>query len=137
MQRFVSTLVAGTLAVSTVLGPASLFAQQLPVEQRQGEVAYVTGGITSDEAAAFRAASPNYTLALEMSQPSREQVSDIVVSITDRGGGEVLRTQADGPFVLAKLPPGDYDIRADNAGDVRSQAVNITPGQNRHVLLRW
>jgi hypothetical protein len=137
MQRFVDTLIAGALAVSTVLAPAALLAQQLPVEQRQGEVAYVTGGITSDEAAAFRAASPNYTLALEMSQPSREQVSNVLVSITGRGGGEVLRTQADGPFVLAKLPPGEYDIRADNGGEVRQRAVSISEGQNRHVLLSW
>jgi hypothetical protein len=137
MQCFTRTMVAGVLAVSTVLGPVSVFAQQLPVEQRQGEVTYVTGGLTSDEAAAFRAASVNYTLALEMAQPNREHLSDITVSIKSRDGGEVLRTRADGPFVLAKLPPGEYEVRADNAGEVRQQAVSIGEGQNRHVLLSW
>ena len=140
MNRSLALAVAAAIAASSLYTGAALAQQSamLPVEQRQGPVSFITGGITMDEAEAFRAAMPRYALALELAQaaqPRAEFLSGVLVSIKDSSGQELLNVVSDGPFVLAQLPPGQYSIRAESMGVVRTQSVQISSGASRHVVM--
>ena len=58
----------------------------LPAVQQQGAVSFVTGGIGSDEAAAFRAAAARYNLRLTLAAVSGEFFAGVKVSLRDAQG---------------------------------------------------
>lgn len=131
---------AGFGLVMTILAVQPGAAQGLPPEQASGNVTYLSGGITMEEAAAFKAAAARYSLVLELgvaAVPRAEYLSDVDVSVTDAAEREVLRTRTDGPFLLAQLPAGTYRIRASHNGLVKSQSVQIVPGQSRYISWIW
>ncbi len=111
-----------------------------PVERRQGNVIFTTGGVTKDEAEAFRAAMPRYALGLEFARANGVRgdfLAYVEVSVTDMRGQPVLHTVAEGPFLLADLPAGQYTVRADSEGRLKTQTVNITPGRHQHLAFTW
>jgi hypothetical protein len=111
-----------------------------PVERHQGNVTFVTGGVTKDEAEAFRAAMSRYMLSLEFARanvPRGDFLAYVEVSIVDQGGRPVLEATSEGPFLLANLPAGQYTVRAGAQGRVKTQTVAVTPGQNRHLTFTW
>lgn len=117
---------------------ATVQGQTLPPEQRVGEVAFVTGGASDAERLAFLQASSRYPLAIEVlrttsGRPGPTTGAQVVVA--RRSGEEVIGTRADGPFVLARVPPGDYVVQAELNGRVLSQEVVVTgAGTARAVL---
>ena len=138
MKQQTAASLAGILMLALADLPAT--AHGLPPEQVSGGISYVSGGITMDEAAAFKAAAPRFALVLEFglsATPRAEYLSNVDVSIADGAEREVLRLQSDGPFVLVQLPPGTYRVRASHEGRVKTQLVQIAPGQRRHVSLIW
>jgi hypothetical protein len=108
-----------------------------PAERRHGNVTFVTGGVTKDEANSFRAMSSRYMLSLEFAQSAGTFLSNVQVSVTDGRGAPVLQTVSEGPFLLANLPPGQYTVRAASEGRVKTQTVTVASGQNRHVAFIW
>ncbi len=111
-----------------------------PAERRQGNATFITGGVTRDEAEAFRAAMPRYALSLEFARanaPRGDFLANVDVSVTDARGQPALQTVADGPFLLANLPAGQYTVRAASEGRVKTQTVSVAPGQNRHLTFTW
>lgn len=109
-------------------------------ERRQGATTFITGGVTRDEADALRAAMPRYILSLEFARantPRGDFPANVDVSITDTRGQPMLRTVAEGPFVLANLRPGQYTVRAASEGQVRTQTVTVAPGEHRHLTFTW
>ncbi len=132
-----TVLVAGMMLAFPVSG-ADMGA--LPAELSQGNVRYVTGGVDSDQADAFKRAAPNYPLELLFAQkatPRDVYLADIKVTTRDRSSKVVLNATADGPFLLARLPAGKYQIEADNNGAVKRQAVDILAGKHRRVVFVW
>jgi hypothetical protein len=114
-------------------------AASLPAPRSQGGVAFVTGGIGEAEDQAFRAALPRYALALQFAARSGEgagdqHLSDVDVRIVDGSKREILRTIAEGPWLLVDLPPGRYVVTAEFSGMVRAQSVQVGPRARRHVV---
>jgi hypothetical protein len=98
----------------------------LPPTQTYGSTSFVTGGVGLDESTAMKAAQKDYALSLLFVQTERgEYLSDVKVSIKDKSGDIVLETVADGPMLLAKLPPGAYRISAEHNGKTLSKTVEI------------
>lgn len=117
----------GTAAL-LIAAAAGVPAQTLPPEQRVGEVAFVTGGASDADRVAFRQASSRYPLAIEVlrttsGKPGPTTGAQVVVA--RRSGEEVIGTRAEGPFVLARVPPGDYVVQAELNGRVLSQEVVV------------
>lgn len=109
-------------------------------EQRQGNVTFITGGVSKDEAEAFRAAMGRYALSLEFARanaPRGDFLAHVEVDVIDSSGRTVLETRSEGPFVLANLPPGSYTVRAESNGQAKTKTVNVTAGQNRHLVFTW
>ncbi len=142
MKRIRSTLIAA--AVGAALLGASLGASAagaaLPAERHQGNIAFVTGGVGKDEAAAFQQAQGHYPLMLEFvakTKPRDEFLAGVKVTIKDAKGIDVLNTTATGPFLLAKLPAGEYKVFASYADKMHERTVKIGKADHHRLLFEW
>jgi hypothetical protein len=119
-----------------VAGLASLavpaMAANLPPEQHEGSVGYITGGIGKTEAKLFEREMPKHPLAIELLEHSgkaEEFTADATVKILDRHGHTVLDAKAGGPYLLVDLPPGRYSIAATlNNDTLKKSAVFVSHG---------
>jgi hypothetical protein len=79
-----------------------------------------------------------YPVRIELANASNEYLAGAVVTVTDRRRGEVLSVSCDAPWILLKLPPGDYAAEARLLGSAaRPQRASFSPptsGQLRIVL---
>jgi hypothetical protein len=124
MMKVSCKIFAGALALG--LASAVLAQGDLPPLQTFGGVGFVSGGIGVDESAAIQAAEKDFTLSLLFAQTKRgEYLSDIKVSIKDKGGKTVLEAVSEGPMLLAKLPAGVYKVSADYEGKALVKTVRI------------
>jgi hypothetical protein len=136
-----AVLVSTTLATSAAIAAAGhADAAKLPAEMVQGEVHYVSGGIGHDEAAAFRHAEKHYPLALVFSskaKPRDEFVSDVKVMIRDAKGKTMLDAASTGPFLLARLPAGKYDIQATHGSKMLERHATVVEGKPMQLAFLW
>ncbi|SRR2546428_4667985 len=141
MQR-TSFVVTGLILVSllTALPALATTVGALPAEQTQGAVTYVSGGVGQDEAQVFAAAARQYPLTLEFAikhTPRAEYTANVHVTITDVQGQRLLDTRSDGPFLLAKLPAGQYTVMAERHGQTLARTVRVAPSHPAHALFLW
>lgn len=138
LQRM--TPLAAALALSLAAAVAA-HAAVLPPEQQAGAVSYVSGGVSSDEAEAFKAARSTYPLAIELvqQQPGRNEfTADVRVTLTDSAGHVVLDAKADGPFMLVRVPPGQYRVQATlNGRSMESKPVTVAAHGSAQTMIAF
>ena len=135
-----TTYSMAALAAALFFTPLTQSASAATVQETQGNVSYVSGGVGEDDAAAMKSAAAGYPLELQFVQkatPRDEFLADVKVRITDRARNVVLDAVASGPFLLAKLPPGTYQIEADHVGVVKRQTVDLRPGKHQKSVFVW
>jgi hypothetical protein len=142
MKRVSTTLLSIFSAVGVALAVTAMGASTsaLPIEQVQGSVSYLSGGIGLDESNAIKQAASQYPLELEFvrkATPKAEYLSDIKVTIKDHAGKTVLNTIANGPFLLAKLPAGQFTVTAERGGEAKQRVVNIKAQRHERVMFVW
>ena len=139
-RRFMirTSLVPLTLGMAV---PALAAAGHLPPEHMQGAVAFVSGGVGEDEAAAMKQAAQGYPLELNFFKrmPCGYDVylATDEVAMKDQHGKVMMHTTADGPFLLARLPTGRYSVSASNDGVTKEHRVSIVPGKHERVVFEW
>ena len=114
--------------------------ENLPPEKMQGSISYVTGGVGYDEAIAMRKAEPMYPLSLEFVQhakPKDEFLANVEVTIKNHAGEIALQVISEGPFLLARLPPGKYVINAKIKDELRTQHVTLIEKKPAHFIFEW
>lgn len=136
---------AATLTL--VLGAQGAFAATmnnaangLPPVQHAGGIAYVSGGIGSDQSAAFKAATAHYPLSLEFARQSadgNEYLADVPVTIADTHGQTLLSTRTLGPFMLVALPRGHYVVSASHDGKTVKHTVDVGKTAHEHEAFVW
>ncbi|MEP7102370.1 MAG: carboxypeptidase regulatory-like domain-containing protein [Burkholderiales bacterium] len=103
---------------------------QLPPERQAGVASYLSGGIGEGESQRFEAAFNRYPLIVQLFEATGardEYTADAHVKITDAKGHTVLDERADGPFMLVRLPAGDYRVGASLKGRVLAEhQVHVT-----------
>jgi hypothetical protein len=92
----------------------------------QNGVAYITGGVGSDEAAALRSVTNQYSLRLSFVTQRGQFLSDVDVEIVGPSGDSLLKAHTLGPFLYVSLPPGRYQV----AAQMRVVVVNSRQGAN-------
>ena len=58
------------------------------------------------------------------------------VAVCTAGGAMANATSA-GPFMLARLPDGDYTISANNDGRVTTKRVRVEQTKHQKVVFEW
>lgn len=132
------------MALTGLVGASTLLAQteSPPAQPLTGSVAYISGGIGSDEAAALLRAAPRYPLTLELAAtPSGgwrdEYIADAKVDIRDDQGRTMLSTVAEGPLFLIRLPSGRYTVEVAWNGTLRRKTVDIATGKPQHIVFEF
>jgi len=127
-QRSGATLAAVLGAAMSL--PAYAVDGQLPPERQAGSASFVSGGIGEGESQRFEAAFTRYPLIVQLFENSGardEYTADALVKITDAKGRVMLHEKADGPYMLVRLPAGDYRIAASLKGHaLADQVVHVT-----------
>lgn len=130
-----------TLSLGALLmGSALVHAAGLPPVHRVGQVEYLSGGIGKDESTAIKAASRKWPLTLEFAEKDGRRadfVADVKVVVRNAAGHPALQAQAAGPFMLAKLAPGRYDVEATLAGKTLHEPAVVKHGQPAQVAFVW
>jgi len=102
----------------------------LPPERQAGVASYVSGGIGEGESRRFEAAFKRYPLVVQLFENNGqrgEYTADARVKITNAKGAVVFDEAAEGPFMLLRLPAGDYRIAASLHGhSVADHEVHVT-----------
>ncbi|MBV7485872.1 carboxypeptidase-like regulatory domain-containing protein [Bordetella sp. BOR01] len=136
-SRMAAMLVAGCLALAAGTVAAQP-AAALPAVQQQGQVQYLMGGFGHDESEAIKAASSSYPLALTFAATQGgAYLADVQVAITDAQGKAVLSTTADGPYLLVKLPPGNYKISARFKDKEQTRQVTVSGQGTVRQTFNW
>ncbi|MDN0076252.1 T9SS type A sorting domain-containing protein [Crenobacter sp. SG2303] len=127
-----------TTIVTSLMLASPVFAADLPSVQQSGRIEYLTGGIGSDESNAMKAEARHYPLAIEMAK-GREghYVADVDVAISNVKGKQVFEANSTGPFMLVKLPPGNYIVKATLDGVTKQQKVNVGAQGSKHLSISW
>lgn len=135
MQSLWKSILAAPAATCIIASAAWAAMPELPVPQPQkrGDVQFLTGGVGKSERAAIEKEAGAYDLWLTVAERDGAYLSDVDVRIENDKGQVVLDTRTDGPFLLARLAPGRYSVRALSGG-VRAglRTVDVPEkGQNR------
>lgn len=109
----------------------------LPQVQTQGNVSYTSGGVGLDESHALIREQAHWPLSLRFTGPTADYLSDVHVRIADEKNGEVLKTDAMGPYMLVKLPPGRYTVYAKYKDSEKKQAVTVAGNGKAKVAFHW
>ncbi|WP_176054381.1 carboxypeptidase-like regulatory domain-containing protein [Paraburkholderia caribensis] len=136
---------AGLVAVALVFAQSATsvaFAApaNLPPLHQQGAVAYLSGGVGSDQSAALKEVMHTYPLTLEFTGATRhgnEYLADVPVHIADMNGKTLLNATSDGPFMLASLPDGRYTVTASHDGKTQQRIVDVKSSGHVRAMFVW
>ena len=127
-------LAAGAFAIFGTLAQAQ--SSSTPANPN-ANVNFVSGGVGLAARQEMLAQANQYNLHLEFAvAPEGEYLSDVDVSIADTRGATLLSTRTQGPWLLARLPAGNYTVNARYGEITRQQSVVVGAGR-RHVVMRF
>lgn len=111
-----------------------------PQEKEIGAVSYVTGGTCSDEVKFMKSIASQFPLEIVMveSEGNREiYIADVHITLTNSEQKQVLDVVTEGPFLLVKLPDGDYQVTASFRGIEQTKKVAIHQAKHRRIVFVW
>jgi len=107
------------------------------IVRKAGGVSYVSGGVGTDSIDRLNALAGDFNLKLVFALKSGDYVSDVGVVIADAAGKTLLDTTSHGPWFLARLPAGQYQIVATFAGNAVKHQIAVGAAKLRTVDFRW
>ena len=120
---------------------SSLSLAQIPETQYSQEISYITGGVGEGETAAILAEAKQWPLLLEMSQIENGRgvwIFGATIKIISSAKKQMaFEAQADGPYMLVNLVPGDYMIEATYEGVMQKRALSIKADSSQKISLFW
>jgi hypothetical protein len=130
---------ASTAVFSSVPGVPPAYRAYLPPEQHVGEIAYIAGGLSREQADAIKRASQDYPLELVFRQVvngKEKDLYDVPLKISDANGKVVFDGHSPGPYFIARLPKGRYTVTAH--WDDWDFSKDVTIGGDRdRVVFAW
>ncbi len=128
-------LAAGILTACVAL---SVFAApQAPQPVTEGDVTYLSGGVSVDERQDMEAQAKNYNLLITNANPIGQLSVDADIVVKGKDGREVITVDNAGPLFYAKLPPGDYTITAMNGDQQQRRIIKIPAKGTKRVYFTW
>lgn len=129
------------VAAGIVLGTVAL----VPVANAQGEesvqnaggVSYVSGGVGTTSIDRLAALARDFNLKLVFALKSGDYVSNVKVTIANAAGKTLVDTTSEGPWLMAKLPAGNYKIAATFAGNAEKRTIAVGAEKMKTVDFRW
>ena len=136
-SRIFARGLAALMLGSTMLLPAGNAISAEAVVQTTNGIPHVSGGIGEDALAKMEALTKDFDLKLVFALQDGHYVTDVKVVIADARGKTLLDATSEGPWFLAKLPAGNYQIVATFAGHTVKHAVTVGKAKLQTVGFRW
>jgi len=129
-------------AIAWALFAATVIAAAGPgyaLEVRGGDDArWVSGGIGEDERVDMLMLLPDYNLrVLTAAEKSGAYLAGAEVVVRDAAGRVVFETELAGPFLLARLTPGKYELQTTYGGKAQTRTFTIPASGRRELFLYW
>jgi hypothetical protein len=131
-----AVVVAGLLGVASLVCVASA-SNDDAIVRTAGGVSYVSGGVGADSIDRLSSLAGDFNLKLVFALKSGAYASDVRVAIADAAGKTLLDTTSEGPWLLTRLPAGNYQVVATFAGNAVTRQVAIGTEKLRTVDFRW
>ena len=102
-----------------------------------GGVPYVSGGIGTDSIDRLSSLAGDFNLKLVFALKSGAYVSDVKVVIASAAGKTLVDATTEGPWLLTRLPAGNYQIVATFAGNSVKRQIAVGAAKLKTVDFRW
>lgn len=113
---------------------------QIPDTQYSQGISFITGGVGEGETVAILAEAKQWPLLLEMSQIENGRgvwIFGATIKILNSSKQIIFDAQADGPYMLVNLMPGDYTVEATYEGVMQKRVLSIKADSSQKVSLFW
>jgi len=111
-----------------------------PIYMAHG-VEYMSGGIGSDEAQLMETVSPRWPATFEFAikdHKGADFAAGVHVTVRDSSGTALLdNVVSGGPFMVARLEPGTYEIEARIGSQTLKQSLNVPQGGPAKATFVW
>lgn len=131
VQRFAAVLLCSASLVSFATAGSDAMVQTT------GGVSYVSGGVGKDSIDRLSSLARDFNLKLVFAMKSGAYVSGVRVAIADAAGKSLLDVTSEGPWFLARLPAGNYQIVANFEGSALKKQIAVDAATLRTVDFRW
>lgn len=111
--------------------------QPSPPSVAQTNVPYLTGGVGQEELAQLTEQATGYNVKILFADHDGAFITGIKATIRAPGGRPLLQVASGGPLLLAKLPPGNYEIEATYQGVSQVRRLSIGSKGRSETTLRW
>lgn len=122
----------GALSAHAVVNP--------PIRMVHG-VEYMSGGIGQDEAQLMKTVSPRWPASFEFAIKDGRRAdfaAGVHVTVRDSHGTALLdNVVSGGPFMVARLEPGRYEVEARIGGQTLKQTLLVSPGAPAKAVFEW
>ena len=119
---------------------SSLSLAQIPETHYSQGISYITGGVGEGETVAILAEAKQWPLLLEMSQIENGRgvwIFGATIKILNLSKQTIFNAQADGPYMLVNLVPGDYAIEATYEGVMQKKTLSVKADSSQKISLFW
>ena len=126
-------------AAALIVGLGSGFAgaDTPPSPKRFGDVVYLTGGVTKDEAQFMKAAASQYNLQVTFIANGGQYLANVPVSVKNERGQVVFDGVSEGPMLWIGVPPGKYVVTAQHSGQPQTQRIDVGTQMRSPIFFRW
>jgi hypothetical protein len=100
-------------------------------------VNYTSGGIGIDSQERLNARAREFNLKLIFTLNEGNYIADVGVILSDAKGRKVVEHTADGPFFMARLPAGQYNVAATYEGKTVTRKISVGGAGLRTEYFRW
>ncbi|MDR3424443.1 MAG: hypothetical protein P4M13_05115 [Alphaproteobacteria bacterium] len=128
-------LLVGVAAVGFAVPAVAGTVMMSPVHD--GSVTFVTGGIGLGQEKALEASAGEYNLEITNADKAGAFTADENFQIYGKDGRRLISVSDAGPLFYAKLPAGDYTIRAMEGGERTVRKVTVAANKSTAVHLIW
>lgn len=99
---------------------------------------WVSGGVGESSREQLMQEYDDYNLKLEFAVADGHYLADVAVNIVTPNGTPVLRAFATGPWLMTKLPAGDYEVAVNGFGKTFVQEVSVPrQGMETAIFNDW
>lgn len=134
MRRY--TRLVQVWAIGAILSMSIAVAGQAAEVAKDG-VNYTSGGIGIDSQEQLNARAREFNLKLIFTLNEGNYIADVDVILTDAKGRKVVEHTADGPFFMARLPAGQYNVAATYGGKTVTRKISVGGSGLRTEYFRW
>ena len=126
-----------SLALSALYPCSAIYGETINLEVEMiNNVKVVSGGIGLDERQSLKVMENDFNLKMVFAVLRGRYLSNIPLIIQDSNGTELLSTDSKGPWFMANLHPGNYEITAIYKNQKKKRTVTVGDKLNI-VMFHW